>query len=194
MINFDSITEFDEPHGGWTVPAWDMYWLGLSPMDRETAEGVARIRRREGYKHVRVLPFIGHGCTAEMLHAFVSGNIRAMLFTELDNDEVPLDSCGYTAEDFSVEALDKIWHDCATFLSRVQGIIPATHMNNAGIDYHLTRQGHGSGFWDGDWDMLPDDGAAKLTAACGDGREEIYIEVDGMGKLHVRGGITEGEK
>lgn len=131
---------------------------------------------------------IKHEYSGEEFEQFVSGHLRGILFGETDDNDVSLDE-NYTELDFSEEGLEKVKHDCTVFLSRVPGIIPSGRMYSAGIDYYFTRQGHGTGFWDGDWDSLPNDGAKKLDKACGDVREEIYVEIGDDGKIYVRGGI-----
>jgi len=47
----------------------------------------------------------------------------------------------------------------------------------AGHDYWLTRNGHGAGFWDGDW---PEPYAAQLDdSAHAYGTVELYVGDDG---------------
>jgi hypothetical protein len=199
MMNFDGITEATEIEMArgtdgvaWVVTSWDMYWLGLCPTDKPTAEAIGKLREREGYRRVHVVPSIG-GYTAGHLLRMVEGYMEALLFTNHDENEVPLDSMGYNVHDFMPDAEEKIWHDCAVFLSRVGRIIPDERMHNAGTDFHLTRSGHGSGFWDGDWDDLPGDAAKRLTEAAGDEREQIEIVVDQWGNIHATGGYK-GDK
>jgi hypothetical protein len=47
-----------------------------------------------------------------------------------------------------------------------------------GHDFWLTRNGHGAGFWDGDW---PKEAGDRLTKACEEfGEFDLYIGDDGM--------------
>jgi hypothetical protein len=51
------------------------------------------------------------------------------------------------------------------------------HDEPAGHDFWLTRCGHGSGFWDGDW---KEPAASKLTdAAHAYGNADLYVGDDG---------------
>ena len=82
---------------------------------------------------------------------FKQAYIEALHFTDTGHDsEIPDDT------ELSDEALQQIDVDCAKFLERVQGMPPAwaeiqDRMGDAGHDFWLTRNGHGAGFWDGDW-------------------------------------------
>lgn len=50
-----------------------------------------------------------------------------------------------------IEHQKTIIADCASFFAEAYTLI-ATDLARAGSDFHLTRNGHGAGFWDGDWD------------------------------------------
>lgn len=85
--------------------------------------------------------------------------------------------------------------DCASFWNAnalhilVEGAPRATDFDHgaseseqvaamAGHDFWLTRNGHGAGFWDGDW---PEPSGSKLDeAACAMGAFEIYAGDDGL--------------
>ena len=49
---------------------------------------------------------------------------------------------------------DDLRSDCVDFLvcALEQGLIPEGKVGAAGGDFHLTRNRHGAGFWDGDWE------------------------------------------
>ena len=73
--------------------------------------------------------------------------------------EPPLDDC-YSSEDISDAALVKIIADCAKFQKENEESISSEFHKSktdneidsaAGRDFWLTRNGHGAGFWDGDW-------------------------------------------
>lgn len=62
-----------------------------------------------------------------------------------------------------------------------EGPISAREAAMAGHDFWLTRNGHGAGFWDGDW---PEPHASILTEASKTfGETDLYIGDDG--KVHV---------
>ena len=50
--------------------------------------------------------------------------------------------------DFSSETRDRIIDDCLAFLEKAQDLIPNDKWTQAGHDFWLTRNGHGTGFWD----------------------------------------------
>ena len=102
---------------------------------------------------------------------FMSGYIDAMLFSTNDDNEVPLDT-NYDSGDFSPEMMERVRADCLEFLNDPMGgrlIAVAERLdaegkfghrpgsaddtvaNHAGRDFWYTREGHGCGFWDGDW-------------------------------------------
>lgn len=112
------------------------------------------------------------------LDEFVQHYITAMLWAENDEGGHPLDD-NYDWTDISPEAMERIREDCQKFLERAEKLIalasedlarphPCDSFEYAAHDFWLTRNGHGVGFWDGDWDTN-DDGeedaiATELTA------------------------------
>jgi hypothetical protein len=79
-----------------------------------------------------------------------------------------------TPRDINAETLREMIADCAKFESQAREIVAAadatgkckrgpdcdTALERAGRDFWLTRNGHGVGFWDGDW---PEPMADHLT-------------------------------
>jgi len=47
-------------------------------------------------------------------------------------------------EDFKRESII----DCLAFYNRIACYLPDEHIEQAGHDFYLTRQGHGTGYWD----------------------------------------------
>ena len=80
------------------------------------------------------------------------------------------------ADDLAPESLAKIKQECADF----QAANPSVSENSAiaGQDFWLTRNRHGAGFWDGDWE----DGDALTQAAHACGERNLILGDDG--KLH----------
>jgi len=54
--------------------------------------------------------------------------------------------------------------DSVGFLRDSKGLVPEDEIEHAARDFHFTRNGHGCGFWDGDWDYLGDDVVEKLCS------------------------------
>jgi hypothetical protein len=136
------------------------------------------------------------------LDYFVSEYIRTMLWAETDNSTEsggsPLDD-NYTDEDLSPEAMTRIRQDCQNFLDRAGKLIeyaipnllhphPCDSWGYAAHDFWLNRNGHGCGFWDGDWSVTstddPDliaDQLDKIAESFG----ECNVEVGDDGKLYL---------
>jgi len=92
--------------------------------------------------------------------------IEAILFTERGRDEEgnEEENDGFfldercSASDFSEEANETIRQDLEKFraLAEELGIDLDIDGNDSGkleLDFWLTRNGHGAGFWDGDWEV-----------------------------------------
>lgn len=107
---------------------------------------------------------------------------------EIANPE-PMDA-NYSFDDFAPETLERIIADCAKFQAdNTETISEAIatgevkcgpdfdEQGRAGHDFWLTREGHGCGFWDGDW---PEPYSDKLTAAAkAFGAFNLYVGDDG---------------
>jgi hypothetical protein len=97
---------------------------------------------------------------AEFRDAYVS----TMLWSSNDESDEsggePLDR-NYSESDLAPEALAAIETDCRAFFAAHSDLFSNDHCLNygpdfgieghAGHDFWLTRNGHGAGFWDGDW-------------------------------------------
>jgi hypothetical protein len=113
---------------------------------------------------------------------FFSGYLRAAIFTgshypDPDNmdDSRPMDSV-YTLEDIPREIWAELESDCRDFLNH-SGFMVAENPKTAGMDFHFTRNGHGAGFWDGDW---PEFGAELTARSRPYGTAEIYSDPAGI--------------
>lgn len=91
------------------------------------------------------------------------GYLTCALWSSTTMDDVPLDR-GHNLTDFTASAMEKSVLDCAAFFIQAEELIASVETNTigrtdiwemAGYDFWLTRNGHGAGFWDGDWDKLP---------------------------------------
>ena len=128
----------------------------------------------------------------ESFDAFTFSYIETALWSAWDNADdsggKPLDE-NYNISDIESETLARMSYDCASFqadneamLSNVYGSIgpygkkPCSE-ETAGHDFWLTRNGHGSGFWDGDY---PEPHATVLTQTSKDaGEVSLYVGDDG---------------
>jgi hypothetical protein len=111
------------------------------------------------------------------LDQFTRAYLEAALWTSTDETNPdqggePLDD-NYEIEDIEPDTLAEMMADCAKFQAdnaalinddNVAVVALADHSCDAraGHDFWLTRNGHGAGFWDGDWN---EPAATKLTDA-----------------------------
>lgn len=99
---------------------------------------------------------------------FTRSYLETALWSSNDESDEPMDA-NYGIEDLAPAALAAAVHDCQEFQEAHAEDI-AGRESRAGHDFWLTRNGHGAGFWDGDW---PEDVGERLTAA-----SKVYGAVD----------------
>lgn len=108
--------------------------------------------------------------------AFWNGFLEALYFTETGDVDQPEPGIALDPEaELDLKA------DCRSFLARANGFISynaAKHgqtFEQAGRDFWLTRNGHGAGFWDGDWPWAGD----RLSRIANGYGEVDLFEIDG---------------
>lgn len=110
------------------------------------------------------------------LDPFTRQYVETALWSSNDDAGDPLDN-NYGIEDMDPATLRTMAADCARFQSDNSGDIPPDGDERAGHDFWLTRNGHGAGFWDGDW---PEPAATRLTdASKAFGEFDLYVGDDG---------------
>ena len=119
------------------------------------------------------------------LDQFTRAYIEAALWSSTDDADRPMDD-NYSVADLAPETLERMVADCARFQTEHADYITddnpvyqtkwdATDM--AGHDFWLTRNGHGCGFWDGDW---TEPAASIMTEASRKyGECSLYVGDDG---------------
>lgn len=127
----------------------------------------------------------------EGLREFVDGYLEGMGFTATSHEGDAVFGCQgewtdhYSADDvYSVlsdsEKID-VWGDCAAFFAECSTMWGDAH-GQAGTDFHLSRNCHGCGYFDGDYGefctALQD--AAKVYGTC-----ELTLWDDGNGKEYA---------
>lgn len=123
------------------------------------------------------------------LDTFTRACIEALFWTESGNDDIAEDA-GFS--DLSDSALQTLMDECARFQQVNAMLLESAYQRDgydaarAGHDFWLTRNGHGTGFWDRDA-LDADDLGARLAAACGwkteFGQLDVYAGDDG--KIYV---------
>lgn len=103
------------------------------------------------------------------LDVFTRAYIECALWSSVSDDEGGI-SASHTVDDLAPETRATMCADCAAFQKAADstlyalwdaGIGQGTLYASAGQDFWLTRNGHGAGFWDGDW---PEPQATQLDA------------------------------
>jgi hypothetical protein len=133
----------------------------------------------------------------QFFDSFVEGYRAAILFTSDPGEGLVRSSVN--AE--SIEAAVLLRQDAyawfianATLLDDAEFIGSGCKWEQAGHDFWLTRNGHGCGFWDGDWgptekrgtpaDWFPKTAADMLTlSAKAAGEQDTYVDDEGCVQL-----------
>lgn len=110
------------------------------------------------------------------LDDFTEAYIETALWSSTDDDGNPLDD-DYGIDDIDQATLQAMIDDCKAFQADHADDIGQNY-KQAGHDFWLTRNRHGAGFWDGDWE---DQAGKRLTQASHTyGSFDMYIGDDGM--------------
>jgi hypothetical protein len=116
------------------------------------------------------------------LDAFTRAYCMAALFTEDPNPgQGEYQEHGeWTIANIATDSLTVIQKDCASFQTQAGELI-ADDLEHAGRDFWYTRNGHGCGFWDGDWPELVGEQLTVLAESYG----EMYLYRGDDGRLYV---------
>jgi len=122
------------------------------------------------------------------LDKFTEAYIECALWSSHDESNEyggnPLDD-NYGVEDIHPDTLKQMVEDCKAFQDDATNAFPELDYteifikgcDHGGHDFWLTRNGHGAGFWDGDYPELGDE-LTKLCKSYGD--YDLYVGDDGM--------------
>lgn len=84
------------------------------------------------------------------LDEFTQAYVEALFFTSTGSrDDEDLEHASF--DELAPKTLAKIIHDCALFQKDNEHLCSGD-WSGAGHDFWLTRNHHGAGFWDGDWE------------------------------------------
>ena len=113
------------------------------------------------------------------IERFFNAYVETALWSTTDNADdsggEPLDK-NYDASDIDKKTLDQMMKDCVAFLEDNAEDI-GTDYGSAGHNFWLTRERHGSGFWDAGLEPGP---SKRLTdAAHAYGSFDLYVGDDG---------------
>jgi hypothetical protein len=123
--------------------------------------------------------------TSELNDDFFAAYVQAALFCSGD-DETESFISRYQQEDIHPDTLEIMMNDCKKFIDLKGHLIIDENCkrencwSQAGHDFWLTRNHHGAGFWDGDWEKAIGDELTK-TSHCFTGCD-LYVGDDA--KIH----------
>lgn len=97
------------------------------------------------------------------ISVFFSQYLITALWASIQDDDTPMDAT-YDTTDFDPETRSDLYAECEQFIKQNESLLSqAGDDSQNGHDFWLTRNGHGAGFLDRDYD---DDVAKKLSEAC----------------------------
>ena len=96
----------------------------------------------------------------EKIDSFVNGYLVTALWSSCDMDAQPLDKDN-EIEDISADDIKTAVTDCNLFREKAGSLLDGLDECELGHDFWLTRNGHGAGFWEGDYKE-----GEKLTDLC----------------------------
>lgn len=117
---------------------------------------------------------------------FTRSYIETALWSSNDESDEsggkPLDR-NYGIHDIDRDTLARMRADCARFQQDHYDDI-SEDLRKAGHDFWLTRNRHGAGFWDGDWEKTTGRRLTNISHGYG----EVHLYVGDDGKIHQSNG------
>jgi len=118
---------------------------------------------------------------------FTKAYIETALWASNDDNDKPMDA-NYKIKNLHPDTLTRMTADCQNFQQDNADLLEKAYKaigredaeELAGHDFWLTRNHHGAGFWDGDWEDYGD----KLTEVC-HGWPEINLYVGDDKKIYL---------
>lgn len=110
--------------------------------------------------------------------AFLWSYIGTALWSSTDDQGDPLDK-NFDRDDLAPATKRQFEKDCILFQEKAETLISSLDHDLAQIahDFWLTRNGHGAGFWDGDYPEPQGTALTKLSESFGP--VDLYIGDDG---------------
>lgn len=87
----------------------------------------------------------------KMLRGYLGTALWSERDVLIDNHNLDLEK-DFDLDDFTKEAIDKAKKDCELFKEKAGDLLNGLDLSIVGHDFWLTRNGHGAGFWDGDYE------------------------------------------
>jgi hypothetical protein len=109
---------------------------------------------------------------------FVRSYLETALWSSSDNFSPnggePLDS-NFSIDDIDNEAQEKAHADCKSFIEQAGDLLEGLDDSQVASDFWLTRNGHGAGFWDGDYEEEVGQKLSDLSHTFGE--VDLYVVV-----------------
>ena len=112
------------------------------------------------------------------LDAFTKQYLVAALWSSTDDSEAPLDE-KFGLSDISEECTQQAIEDCEKFRVDAGNILDDYDDETSGLDFWLTRNHHGAGFWDGDYGKENGEALTKIAQKF----PELFAYVGDDGKV-----------
>lgn len=127
------------------------------------------------------LPSTASAIAFDSLPDFTRGYIEALFFTEANPDNEDLADASF--DDLAPETIADIVKDCDAFRTEQAALLAAANAagrddHSLGADFWLSRNGHGTGFWDRK-ELEKDGIGAALHKACRHTEVSVYRGDDG---------------
>lgn len=115
---------------------------------------------------------------APFLQTFFAAYLDTALWTSFDESGQTMDK-NYSIDQIAPDALEVMKADCLSFYTTNElEQLPESFQKQAGHDFWLTRNGHGAGFWDGDWEEPT---ATMLTESSHSfGESTLHVSTDNL--------------
>jgi hypothetical protein len=179
--------DLETKHGG----SVDEAWLLVEPCQHcgdvgPDIDGDCGCREKhpqyEGERKPGMIESLSEIADGSDLGEFTAAYMETALWSSNDESDPetggdPMDD-NYGPEDFAPEAVEKMRADCKAFWEAHGHLIHEETclkygpdfgpIGHAGHDFWLTRNGHGAGFWDGDWHESVEDKLTKAAKAFGE--------------------------
>lgn len=119
----------------------------------------------------------------QKLDDFTQAYVECALWASYDDTGEPLDEFGIG--DIMLDSLATMARDCIAFQTMASSFLEQAYASKydcsqAGHDFWLTRNGHGTGFWDRDLDELTSKALCDVSKAF----RESYLYIGDNGKLY----------
>lgn len=101
--------------------------------------------------------------------------LETALWSSHADDGEPLD-VNYSIEDISEETVSKAAKDWKEFIGKCGNILEDLDLSDVAHDFWLTRNRHGAGFWDGDYEKSLGEKLTEIAHAFGE--FDLYVGDD----------------